>query len=80
MIHIALRVAYVLFLAWLGLDVLLLIVLCAVMFFRRQSTWPDMEAQRILNEADVFSTTDGRTIAPASPPRADHVSTARLPA
>ena len=46
MIHIALRVAYVLFLAWLGLDVLLLIVLCAVVFFRRQSGWPAMEAQR----------------------------------
>ena len=63
MIHIALGVVYVLFLAWLGLDVLLLIVLCAVMLFRRESGWAAMEAQRILDEDDAFSTTDRRTIA-----------------
>ena len=35
MLHTALRIAFALFLAWLGLDVLLLIALGAVALFRR---------------------------------------------
>jgi hypothetical protein len=61
MIHIAIRVAYALFLAWLGLDVLLFIVLCMLMLFSRLPA--AREAQEILDEADACSTTGGRTIA-----------------
>lgn len=63
MIHIALRVAYALFLTWLGLNVLLFIALGVVVLFRRPSDSPAEEAQEALNGADAFSTTDGRTVA-----------------
>ena len=46
MIHIALLVAYTLFLAWLGINVLLLIVLGVVVLFRRPSGWAAEEVQR----------------------------------
>ena len=63
MIHIALLVAYTLFLAWLGLNVLLLIVLSVVVLFRRPSGSPAEEAQEVLDRVDAYSATDGRTIA-----------------
>ena len=63
MIHIALLVAYTLFLAWLGLNVLLLIVLGVVVLFRKTSDWPAEEAQKLLDEAVAYSATDGRSIA-----------------
>jgi hypothetical protein len=62
MIHIALRVAYALLLAWLGLNVLLFAVLGVVALFARPSGSPTEEAQEILDRADAFSATDGRTI------------------
>ena len=52
MIHIALRIAYALFLVWLGLVVLLLIVLGVVMLLSRLSA--AKEAQEILDEADAY--------------------------
>jgi hypothetical protein len=45
MIHIALRVAYLLFLVWLGLNVLLFTVLGVVALFSRLSRAPANEAQ-----------------------------------
>ncbi len=58
MIHLALRIAYALFLAWFGLVVLLFIALGVVMFFRRLSA--AKEAQEILDEADaVYTNTRG---------------------
>jgi hypothetical protein len=45
MIHIALRVAYLLFLAWLGLNVLLFTVLGVVALFSRPSGSPANEAR-----------------------------------
>jgi hypothetical protein len=45
MVHIALRVAYLLFLAWLGLNVLLFTVLGVVALFSRPSGAPANEAQ-----------------------------------
>ena len=51
MIHLALRIAYALFLVWFGLVVLLFIALGVVMFFRRLSA--AKEAQEILDEADA---------------------------
>ncbi len=63
MIHIALRVAYVLLLAWLGLNVLLFIVLGVVVLFGRPSDGPADEGQETLDEADVCSTSDGRVVA-----------------
>ncbi len=52
MIHIALRIAYVLFLAWLGLNVLLFVALGVGMLFSRLSA--AKEAQEILDEADAY--------------------------
>jgi hypothetical protein len=62
MIHIALRVAYALVVAWLGLNVLLLIAL-GVVLFTRPSDSPAKEAQEALDRADACSSTDGRAIA-----------------
>jgi len=63
MIHVVLRIGYALFLAWLGLNVLLFIVLGVVVLFSRPSGSPPKEAQEILDGAEAFSTTDGRTVA-----------------
>ena len=54
MIHLALRIAYALFLVWFGLVVLLFIALGVVMLFCRLSA--AKEAQEILDEADAFYT------------------------
>jgi hypothetical protein len=56
MFHIALRVVYVLFLAWLGLNIFLSIVLVVVILFSRLTA---VEAvQEISVEADPYSATD----------------------
>jgi hypothetical protein len=54
MIHLALRIAYALFLVWFGLVVLLSIALGVAMLFGRLSA--GKEAQEILDEADAFCT------------------------
>lgn len=51
MIHLALRIAYALFLVWFGLVVLLFIALGVVTLFGRLSA--AKEAQEILDEADA---------------------------
>ena len=61
MIHIALRIAYALFLVWLGLVVLLLVVLGVAMLIGRLSA--AKKAQEILDEADAsFTTYKGKRI------------------
>ncbi len=55
MIHIALRIACVLVLTWLGLNVLLFISLGVVILFSMLSA--AKKAQEILDEADAYFTT-----------------------
>lgn len=72
MIHIALRIAYALFLAWLGSNVLLFIAIGVLMFLSRRSA--AKEAQELLDEADALVR---RLVAHSDRTQSGYVSPAR---